>query len=274
MIDGEINLQFRQLVVSVEPQTPKSKPMRTSPTVKETDTEQRLTSTSDQQSSTETSETGLSTQERNTGEETSKEDESDPGEEYEEWKENPYYYDNEPVGGVLAHPVTSEAPQVSTFSVEADKVTASKIAEDGGTVGTKPVHTTFPREANEGPTSLTEGPPHGLHIYDEGENGKCEPSNEEPNDNDEDQGASYEPKWGRERKVNHEEELKYWQETNTDTYKEHAYQYSQCQQCGISKLHLRETTTTTCRQCKIKDNETNQRRSPQESGKHQGDDEE
>ena len=92
MIDDEINLQFRQqLVVSVEPIPSGSKPMRTSPNTQETITEQSLTSTADQQSSTEPSETGLFQQERNTGEEDIKEEQSDSGEEYEEWKEDPYY---------------------------------------------------------------------------------------------------------------------------------------------------------------------------------------
>jgi hypothetical protein len=67
-------------------------------------------------------------------------------------------------------PRTSQAPQVSISTVEADKAAVSQMAENGGQVYTKPVLTNLPREANEDPTSLLVDPPHGLHTYEEGEN--------------------------------------------------------------------------------------------------------
>ncbi len=269
-IVDELDLQFSQHVSYVEPATPEGKPMRTSPTTTVTPPDTLPTynepeetapapQAEDDMAETENREyyvaiidgvRYLQYHTTNPHEEASKKQDQDTSTNTK----------NVPVGEVPMQPIASEAPQVSISTVETDKAAASQMAESGGQVATRPVPTTPSREATEDPSSLTEDPPHGLHTCEEGENGKDESSHVVFTSTDGDNESSTEPTWGatsytpeptwgKRQIVDREEELRQWQQINTND----TYVYRVCSTCGDSMLQRKENPSLTCRQCKALD---------------------
>jgi hypothetical protein len=58
-----------------------------------------------------------------------------------------------------------------------------------------------------------------------------------------------EPTWGKRQMIDREEELRQWQQINTDD----TYVHRVCSTCGDSMLQRKENPSLTCRQCRVLD---------------------
>jgi hypothetical protein len=153
------------------------------------------------------------------------------------------------------------------------------MAEGGGQGITRPATATLARETSEDPTSLMEGPPHGVPIEDRPDDHGVQTCKEEKEENttyhseaDHESSSEYtwgainylpEPTWGRQHgawsEVTRQDELRMWKETNVNKL----YQHSACLTCGVSILKLKGTTRTTCKECDaLESDKTKEKESP------------
>jgi RNA polymerase-binding transcription factor DksA len=92
----------------------------------------------------------------------------------------------------------------------------------------------------------------------------------------EEQGSSSEPEWGRRTSIDHEKELKQWQETNIRPNNKKTYRFGHCHWCNAPIATSRPTLTFTCFACR-QEEQSNVRaevRSSNDEGKSERDDEE
>jgi RNA polymerase-binding transcription factor DksA len=73
---------------------------------------------------------------------------------------------------------------------------------------------------------------------------------EEKKDQPEKQGSSSEPEWGRHTTIDHEKELKQWQETNIGQANKETYRFGHCHLCHVPIATRRSTPTFTCFECR------------------------
>jgi hypothetical protein len=208
-IEDELDLQFSQNVTQVDRPKPERKPMRThSPTQSENKEEPNL----DDQ----------------TKDNDNHEEDTDSGEEYEECKEDPFYY---------AYPteLNDPIPQATNSNPTEDQ------SQDSS--NTAPI-TIIPQNLPVGgddKISSTNEDPQPYKVVAPASTSTEIPTNE---------SSSVEPTWRTTREPNHQREYEQWMAVNMAQGIEDAYHYVGCQICDKPMVTYRHILTTTCHICK------------------------